>query len=72
MMKTYQFDFSINGKLDEIQFCDSSVQAAIDLFRDFVFETYGFDADIDIHAITKVYNKEDHAYYGDKYSVPEN
>jgi hypothetical protein len=72
MMKTYQFNFSIDGKLDEIQFCDPSVQGALNLFRRFIVETYGFDADIDIHAITRVYNKDDHEYYGDEYSVPEN
>ena len=72
MMKTYQFDFSIDGKKDEVQFCDPSIQGAINLFKNFVFETYVYDANIDIHAITRVYNKEDHEYYGDDYDVPEN
>lgn len=72
MMKTYQFNFSVDGKRDEVQFCHSSIQEAIDLFREFVFENYGYDTDIDIHAITRVYNKDDHEYYGDEYGVPEN
>jgi hypothetical protein len=71
-MKTYQFNFSIDGKLDEIQFCDPSIQGALDLFRDFIFETYGYDVNVNLYNVTRIYNKEDHEYYGDEYSVPEN